>query len=434
MKTAIILGSASLSVAAGDEATCEIRVRNGGQVVDQFSVDLIGETVPWTRAEPATVNLMPGGEVTVALVFAPPKSSEVLAGTYAFAVRVRSREDPDSAVVEEGRIDVEPFTELDTELLPTRRRGRTRARYQLAVENAGNTPVRTEVEPFDPEDDQLDIRLNRTFFTVQPGTVALLKVRVKPYDRFLRGEPRNHPFELRVLRESDNDAAVAAEPMVAKGLMVQERMLPTWVLPILAVLALLAVALTTLWFAVVAPGVKSIANEQVQSGVSAANSAADAADAAAQRADGHAQEIQASLSAAPTPPAPQPLDFRVATFADPVTDGSFQRFTFTAPQGRVMQIVDVLLQNPRSDVGYLRIGVGDKVLSEFGLANFTDKSITYSNPLRVEPGRPVVISVNCVTPGAGSARCTPSVTFSGTTVAPPSSTRPAPPSASAQGR
>ena len=425
MKTATMLGNASLSVAAGEEVTAEVLVRNGGDLVDQFSVDLIGETVAWTRAEPATVNLMPGGEATVTVVFAPPRSAEVLAGTYSFAIRVRSREDPERASVEEGRVEVEPFTALDAELLPTRRRARRRARYRLAVENAGNTPVRTEVEPFDPEDDQLDIRLDRTYFTVQPGTVALLKVRVRPYDRFLRGEPRNHPFELRVLNESDDDTE-AVKPSVAKGLMIQERMLPTWVLPTLAVLTVLVIALATLWFTVVAPKVESIAAEHVQQGVDAANDAADAASDAADRANRDARELQASLSTAPAPPSPEPVDFRVATFADPVTDGSFQRFTFTAPPGQVLEIVDVLLQNPRGDVGFLRIGVGDEVLSEFGLANVTDESFSYANALRIEPGQPVVVSVNCVTPGTGSARCTPSVSFSGRSMVPPPSTSAAP--------
>jgi hypothetical protein len=414
MNSTTLLGNASLSVAPGEEATCELRVRNDGDVVDQFSVDLIGEAVAWTRAEPATVNLMPGGEATVVIVFAPPRDAEVLAGTYAFGVRVRSREIPEFSEVEEGHVEVEPFVEIDAELLPTRRRGRKKARYQLAVENAGNRAVPVEIEAFDPEDDQLDIRVGRTFFAVQPGTVALIKVRAKPFHRFLRGEPRHHPFELRVLRVPDEEQE-PEEPLVVKGLMIQERLLPGWVLPVLAVLALGATALVALWYAVLAPSVKTIATEQVRQGVDQANSAAAAASQAAQQADGSAKELQASLSAAATttPPGPQPLDFRLAAFADPVTDGSFQRFTYTAPRGRAMEITDVILQNPRGDKGFLRIIVGDKVLREMGLANFTDLTYSYTNALRVEPNQPVVVAVNCVTPGTGSARCTPSVSFSG---------------------
>ena len=56
---------------------------------------------------------------------------------------------------------------------------------------------------------------------------------------------------------------------------------------------------------------------------------------------------------------------------------------------------------------------GDKVVLETGLANYRDLDYHYVNALRVEPGQPVVVAVNCTTPGNGAKQCTPSVSFSG---------------------
>ncbi len=409
-----LLGETSFAVDPGEEATCEVLVRNTSPVVDQYTIDVVGDTREWASVDPPIVNLMPGTEATLRVTFAPPRSAGVRAGGYPFGVRGRSREYPDDSAVVEGHVEVVPFTELDAELLPAKRRGSRRAKYRLAVENRGNTPVRVEVEAVDPDDDQIRIRLDRSFFGVPPATVALLRVRVAPYDRFLRGDPRPHPFELKVLHESA-DGALLGDLRVVKGLMTQERVLPKWVIPALALICAAGVVLIALWYAVLVPNVKDIATSEVAGQVSQAGSAAAAAGAAAADAHGSQQSAQAQLSAASAVSAanaPTPLDFRVATFTDPVTDGSFQPFTFTAPEGRAMDVSAAVLQNPRGDKGFLRLSVGGRVLLEAGLANFTDQDHSYSNGLHVPPGVPLVVSVNCVTPGAGSVRCTPSASFS----------------------
>lgn len=414
MTVLTLLGNPSLTTDAGAEVTCDVLVRNESHVVDQFVIDIVGGTREWTTASPEFVNLMPGGEATVTVHFGPPRSPDVAAGTHPFGVRLRSREFPEESVVVEGHIEVAPFTAVDAELLPTKRRGSRKAKYQLAVENAGNTSVRLEVEAIDPEDDQLQIRLDRTFFVVPPATVALLRVLVKPYDRFLRGDPQPHPFELRLLSETA-DGSTVVDPLVVKGMMTQERMLPKWVIPALALLSVLAIVLTTLWFAVLAPNVKEIATAEVADQVDAASSAAEAASAAASLASGSQQDASAQLAAAASASAantPTPLDFRVATFAGPVTDSSFQQFAFTAPGGRAMDIFAVTLQNPRQDKGFVRFSLGTTVLLEAGLANFTDQPYSFARGLHVPKGVPVVVSVNCVTPGAGSVRCSPSASFS----------------------
>src|SRR5437870_12073428 len=49
----------SISVQPGGEAECELRVRNTGRIVDQFSFEALGDAAPWTTFEPSSVSLFP---------------------------------------------------------------------------------------------------------------------------------------------------------------------------------------------------------------------------------------------------------------------------------------------------------------------------------------------------------------------------------------
>ncbi len=429
------LSSATLSVEPGAETTAEVRLRNTGELVDQFTMDVVGAPAEWTTVTPSTVNLMPGGEVTVEVKFAPPRAWDVPAGQVPFALRVLSREDPQGSAVEEGVLDVASFTELAAELLPTRKRGSRKAKYQLAVENLGNVPTHTVVAGFDPEDDQLDLEVRPAELDAAPGTVTIVKVRAVPTRRFMRGEPQPHPFDLEV-----TGTAPVVETITVNGVMIQERMLPKWVLPMAIAFLVAAIALITLWFTVLVPEVESIATEQVAPQVSAAQDAASEASEAAAEANVAAEEATGGEAGgegggpagggggggteggAEEPngsTGPEPVDFRIATEAEPVTDGSYAPFEYVAPDGRPLRISDLVLQNPRGDSGLLRIVRGEDVLLEVGLANFRDLDYHYVNAVRVAPDQPVIVEVSCLTPGQGAAECTPAVSFSGQLLPPP---------------
>jgi hypothetical protein len=261
--------------------------------------------------------------------------------------------------------------------------------------------------------------------------VTVVKVRAVPTRRFLRGEPKPHPFDLEV-----TGTAPVVETITVNGVMIQERMLPKWVLPMAIAFLVAAVALVTLWFTVLVPEVESIATEQIAPQVSAAQEAASEANEAAAEAnvaaeeatgggaDGGAGETEEPPGAEEPgggggPTGPEPVDFRIATEAEPVTDGSYTPFEYIAPDGRPLRISDLVLQNPRGDSGLLRIVRGEDVLLEVGLANFRDLDYHYVNAMRVEPDQPVVVEVSCLTPGQGAAECTPAVSFSGQLLPPP---------------
>jgi hypothetical protein len=424
------LAHRQLSVTPGGSVDCKVQVRNNGMLVDQFTVDIVGDAREWTEVEPRIINLMPGQDGEITVKFAPPKKSSVPAGFVPFGVRVLSREEPQGSVVEEGAVQVEPFTDLQVELTPKSSRCRTKARHEVVIDNAGNFPVGVELVTNDPEE-QLKLSLDHSVLTVQPGTSAFVKLTARPHDRFLRGAERRHPFQVTTI-------AGDIPPISTPGTVVQQQMLPKWLLPALIALLVLAVAAVTLWFTVVKPTVQSAAREAAttaaQEQQAALQAKADSAESKAAQAEQKAAAAEAAVAANPqaqtAPPVtgangvdiskgtafdtritsevtanPNPAVFVVSGNADPAI-----------PDDKTLVITDLLLQNPNGDSGKIQIRRGGKVLYEFGLNNFRDYDYHSIAPLTFVPGQKLEIAVSCQTPGAPeppNGKCRPSVTFSG---------------------
>ncbi|HEX4704194.1 MAG TPA: hypothetical protein VH352_18850, partial [Pseudonocardiaceae bacterium] len=236
------LSTTEFVVEPGQQVACPVTIRNTGAVVDQFAIDVVGDSSGWAAAEPPAVNLLPGDSGTVHVVFAPPRSSQVLAGPVPFGVRVVSHEDPDGSVIEEGVVNVAPFTEVTAQVIPGKVEAARRARYEVAVDNHGNHPVAVRLYPENQEDD-LELRLDRPEFTLDPGMATYVKLRVRPRRPFLRGQPRRHQF--RVLTSVDE-----RESFFADAAFVQRQMLPKWLMPVLIALIALLALLVALYFTI----------------------------------------------------------------------------------------------------------------------------------------------------------------------------------------
>lgn len=424
------LASRQLSVTPGGSADATVQVRNNGTLVDQFTIDIVGDAKDWTEVEPRIMNLMPGQDGQIRVKFAPPRNSSVQAGFVPFGVRVLSREEPQGSVVEEGSIQVEPFTDLQVELAPKTSRTRGKARHEVVVDNSGNYPIPVELVANDP-DEQLKLTLDHSTLTVQPGTSAFLKLTARPHDKFMRGAERRHPFQVTAL-------AGDIPPTTVQGTVVQQQWLPKWLLPALIALIALAVVAVTLWFTVLKPTIVSAARETAKTEAAAAQAKleekADNADKRATAAEQRAAAAETKAAAGgggagtPAPPAvtaPGGADITKGTTFDTriATDVAAQPNTnFFLPQtnavppipgDKTLVITDLILQNPHGDVGSIRILRGDQILYEFGLSNFRDYDYHSIAPLTFPAGQQLKVAVSCQTGGTPDNRCHPSVTFSG---------------------
>src|SRR5438445_10509127 len=107
MSVSITISANKLSVVPGAEATCEVKLRNAGTIVDEFSATVLGDAGAWATVEPPKVSLFPGAEGSTCIRFRPPRKPQTKAGPVPFAVRVQSREDPVGSAAEEGTLEVE---------------------------------------------------------------------------------------------------------------------------------------------------------------------------------------------------------------------------------------------------------------------------------------------------------------------------------------
>jgi hypothetical protein len=431
------MASKQLSVTPGESIEANVLVRNNGTLVDQFSLDVVGDSREWAEVVPRVMNLMPGQDGQATVKFAPPRDSSVPAGSVPFGVRVLSREEPGGSSVEEGTIEVAPFTDLQVELSPKSSRCRSKAVHEVVVDNSGNYPVGVDVVTNDPEE-LLRLTLDHSTLMVQPGTSAFLKLKAKPYDRFLRGNERRHPFQV---------TAMSGElpPTTVNGTVIQQQMLPKWLLP--AAMALIAIAgvLAVLWFTMVRPTVQTAAREEarkeveqvqgemMQAAQAAEEKAAEAEQSARSAEDKAAEAVKAvaeggggGARGATTSPegvnisSGSAVDFRITTEvaadADPEAFEPFEVPEGVIPADKTLVITDIIMQNPRGDAGTLRILRGEDVLLEAGLANFRDLDYHFLEPWTFAPDTPLTIQVNCQTPGApqpADGNCGPAVSFSG---------------------
>ncbi len=419
MALSATLNSPVLTVMPGDTTSCDIQVRNTGQVVDQYAVGLLGDVQEWATVEPPVLNLYPGEAGTARITFNPPKSSKVHAGVVPFGLRIASREDPHGSRVEEGQVEILPFEEVRAELVPHVSSGRRSARFDLAVDNLGNYPMDVELFAEDPND-QLRFRLTRAAATVAPGTATLVRFQARPRKGFLRGQDKSHP------------------PVNADGAMVQQPLLPRWLLPALAALLAVILILVALWFTVFKPVIQSTAkaeaqqqNQQLAAAVQglrqqAALNAAGGGKAGAgsggagAAAAGNAGAVPPSGSVAPAPP-PAPASFRMVTSAPAnQAPGTFTVTNLPANmQGVPLGITDMLFQNPAGDTGDLQIrkksGSTTVVLADFSLVNFRDEDYHLLEPWEFTKTDQLQIAVNCQN-GTGkpvTGACTAGVSFSG---------------------
>jgi len=428
MGVTVVLERPDGSVPPGSESVSDIRIRNTGAVVDQFELDVVGDAASWAHVEPPLVNLMPGEEGSARLVFAPPRSSRVVAGPVPFALRVMSREDTAGSSIEESVVMVGPFSQVAADLVPRTSYGRFTGRHQLALDNLGNHPELISVVATDP-DRLLKLKVEPPSTTVEPGTATFVKVRAKPKKTFWLGPSKTIPFQVVITGED-------AGQSITQGSMLQQAILPAWFFKALAFIIAVAIALVALWFAFLKPAVESTAqavvddrtgdlvaaveegneiaqqaNEQSQQAAEDAAAAKEVTKASKQtvkRVEKLETQVETGGTGTVTLDLTKATDFRITTGAAP--GAGVVDFSHDVPDGKIIWVSDIVLQNPNGDTGTLKIRRGSDTLFDFGLANFRDLDYHLIQPIAFTSAQDVIVRVVCKnTDGI----CTPSVYFTG---------------------
>ena len=408
MAVIVKLPSEVAQVVPGAVATVPVTIRNTGTVVDQFAIEVLGDASAWATVDPPTLSLFPGTDGRAVVRFAPPRLASVPAGPVVFGIRATSHEDPAGSAVEEGTLSVAAFADTFTELLPRTSTGSLAATHSLAIDNRGNAAVNATVSGTDP-DDLLRIGIKPPGLVVDPGTAAFASVRVAPRKKFWRGQPKTRPFKVQV-------EAPGAAPQVLDGTLLQQAILPGWLMKALLACLVLALLAVLLWFGLFQPAMKSTAQQALVDAGITPHPAVPTVTAGA-----GATPTPVATPAA-TPPGPTPTPSPLSPFAGTPVDGrltanSASSSTQAVAAGSVFYVTDLVFENPIGLSGPAQLARPGLVIASLRLENYRDLDFHFVTPIAVKAGQKLTFTATCTTGGSGpSSPCTPSVYFSGFTV------------------
>ncbi|MFD8812087.1 hydrolytic protein [Streptomyces sp. NPDC059627] len=442
----------SVSVAPGGEQQVTVRIRNEGDIVESYRLEVVGDASGWSEVEPPALSLLPGDSGTARLTLRPPRSHDLHAGLLPYAVRVQPSERADGTVVPEGTIDVLTFDELETQLLPRTVSGRLRARSQVEIRNRGNSRAKVRLTAEDPAE-RLGIALKPAAVDLEPGELRYVSLTVRSRRRMWRGKVKAHPFEVKLTADEGPDG----RPTVLAGTYEQLPVVPGWAY----VLAAGAAAAAALWFAAVRPAVSSAARQSVAAAVKQAVQQAVSPTAAPPR-----PAAPPARGPAPPPRAPRrgggwrrgaggprggtagakagaaggsagatgsagavgvPNGQYSKTLSISVTKGDQRDATFTVPSNRFLLLTDIVAYAPQGDEGTLTVSIDGQQVISLALENFRDHDSPWVTPIQAPPKSQIVLSVACRKPGtpadaSAAPACAESLVVSGTSVTPPAPT------------
>ncbi len=192
----IQLETTQLTVEPGGQGRTLVTVRNLGNIVEGFALQVLGEGVSeWSEVTPAEVQVYPEQEATAVVVFSPPAGNTTRSGSFPFAVRAESVVDPDVSAVAEGDLEIGRVFGLQTKITPVTSSGRWRGKHFLEITNWGNAPVQLKLTATDP-DEKLAFLIGPELIDLPLGVTAHAQLRVRTLKPFLRGAQVRHPFQL----------------------------------------------------------------------------------------------------------------------------------------------------------------------------------------------------------------------------------------------
>lgn len=181
MSFTVRIGADLVAVEAGSTVPLSVEVANRADERDQYELSVEGVDPEWVAMPVPTFYVEPT-EVQAEKVFLkPPRSSESMAGTYPFVVRVRSLVTGESRTAQ-GVISIKPYHHLSMEISP--KKGvisplRKENSFDVTLMNLGNTEHTVQLFGTDPEDVlTFDFELDQV--TLGPGQTKVVNVTPKP--------------------------------------------------------------------------------------------------------------------------------------------------------------------------------------------------------------------------------------------------------------
>ncbi|MEW6231986.1 MAG: hypothetical protein AB1566_06680 [Chloroflexota bacterium] len=190
-KIKVSLSATTFQVAPGASAEFTVTVQNLSEIVDQYTIEVLGLDPHWYTLSTAALSLFPQDEGQAQVSLHPPGGAR--AGDYAFTIRATSRDNPAEQTSVLGTLKVQPVILFALDLSPKRRSTRGKATFQINVANPGNLELILDMKATDPEEGcRYEFRPSKV--TVAPGGRALVDLTVWPKEPPPPGEAKTYDF------------------------------------------------------------------------------------------------------------------------------------------------------------------------------------------------------------------------------------------------
>ncbi len=248
----VVLEHATLSLTPGQPIAMRVTLANMGKTVDHFSLTVEGVPPEWVKGPQQAPQLYPGAQAVVPLTVMAPRDSSSRAGVYAVVIRAHSKDRAWESGSAAASWTVLPFEAGNLTLTPNRARGRERARFQVAVQNAGNTPVAFEIGG---EDDEQALRFDfdKSQFSVDPGETSLINLFARAPRRWFGTA---NTLNFKVYATPIGHAATRT----ANAQFIHQAIIPPW-LPPVAIAVILALAFLLFRIITQPPTIQNVAIE-----------------------------------------------------------------------------------------------------------------------------------------------------------------------------
>jgi serine/threonine protein kinase len=229
-RVGVAMDQAELKVEPGSVTSPSLTLINQGPVVDHFNVDVKGVPGEWVTTPPP-VQLLPGDSQQVTMSIRPPRTAQSIAGRYPIAIRVSSRVAPDQTAELQTSLTLGSFTQFSSELAP--QKVKTGQEGRVTVSNQGNSPQTFQVS-FSDRANELAFLPPQVNLQIPPGQTGSAGFSAQLHQRRWIGSEKSHAFTAKV--------TLGLEARSLPGEIVSRALIPPWVIPLLATLCVLLMA------------------------------------------------------------------------------------------------------------------------------------------------------------------------------------------------
>jgi hypothetical protein len=191
----LVLSDTRLHAAPGQEVAAALKVRNRGRGGEDYALEIVGPAADWGRVVPPVIALPTAGEVEAKVVFLPPLVPPAPASEVPYAVRCRGQVDPRPSAVAEGRLTVDPVSDISFDVQPARVRGRWSSRHVIEVENRGNATAELRPVLVNPQH-ELAFAVSPPMVRMPASSRELVLFKARTRRPKLLGKPATRSFEV----------------------------------------------------------------------------------------------------------------------------------------------------------------------------------------------------------------------------------------------